>query len=148
MVEIYGEGTLQETLKKQIADCGISDSFYLKGVTNNVLGILRESAFFVLSSRFEGFAMVLVEAMSQSLPCVSFDCKNGPSDIISDGKDGMLVKDQDEEALCASMERLMNDTELRQRLGAAAYKKVEKFEIGKIIQQWDALYVCLKTDNK
>lgn len=147
-VEIYGEGTQQETLKKQIEDCGISDSLHLEGTTNNVLEKIRESAFFIMSSRFEGFGMVLVESMSQGVPCVSFDCPNGPSCIISDGEDGLLVKDQDEEALRTSMERLMNDIELRKRLGTAAYKKVENFEIGKIIRLWDILYARLKAGNK
>lgn len=140
ILEIYGEGTLRGKLQKKIDEYGLKEAFILKGTTDNVYEKMREAAFFVLSSRFEGFGMVLVEAMSQGVPCVSFDCPNGPSDIITNEEDGLLVEDQNEAALTKSIERLIKNETLRKRLGSKAYDKVTIFSIEKIVDMWEDLY--------
>ena len=84
---------------------------------------MRESSIFILSSRFEGFGMVLIEAMSQGCACVSFDCESGPSDIIDAGVDGLLVPDQDNAAMAEALGRLMSDDALRETLSIAAPKR-------------------------
>lgn len=147
-LNIYGDGSLKEDLQRMIYEYGLENHFYLRGVTKDVLSKLRESAFFVFSSRFEGFGMALVEAMSQGVPCVSFDCPNGPSDIITNGKDGLLVENQDEDELLKSMERLIYDFDLRKKLGDAAYMKVENFSINAILDKWNDLYIQLGVYNK
>lgn len=140
ILEVYGEGTLKENLQNKINESGLKEVFILKGTTDKVYEKMREAAFFVLSSRFEGFGMVLVEAMSQGVPCVSFDCPNGPSDIITDGDDGLLVENQNEVALTESIELLITNEALRKKMGNNAYDKVAIFSIEKIIGMWEELY--------
>lgn len=140
VLEIYGEGTLKESLQRQIDASDLTEVFLLKGTTDKVYERMRDASFFVMSSRFEGFGMALVEAMSQGVPCVSFDCPNGPSDIITDEKDGLLVENQNEMALAKKIERLIENESLRKQLGHNAYDKVEIFSIDRIVDMWNKLY--------
>lgn len=140
ILDIYGEGTLKEQLQNLIDSEQLSGFANLRGVTNQVLEEMNRSSFFVSSSRFEGFSMVLVEAMSQGIPCVSFNCPNGPADIIDNGVNGILVSNQDENALREAMVRLMDNRDLRIKMGKSAYFSIEKFEINKIVAQWKHLY--------
>jgi len=88
--------------------------------------------------------MVLLEAMSQGCACVSFDCESGPSDIINDEVDGLLVADQDNRAMAAVLERLISDTGLRERLSVAAREKAKQFAAATIADRWIDLFggVC------
>ena len=99
----------------------------------------REAAIFVLSSRNEGFAMVLLEAMCFSLPSVSYSCKTGPKEVISDGENGFLVEPGDTEGFAEKMELLMNDEALRKRMGTQAAKTVMRFHKESILDQWETL---------
>ena len=143
ILDIYGEGTLKEELQHQIDDLSLLGIVNLRGTTDRILSEMNKSSFFVMSSRFEGFGMVLVEAMSQGLPCVSFDCPNGPADIIENEQNGLLVPNQDEERLYDAMRLMMENRELRIRLGQEAYKNIEKFDIKKVVVGWKQLYDSL-----
>ena len=140
-LNIYGDGSLRENLQKQIDRLELSNTVHLCGRTNNIDSKLDESSLFVLSSRFEGFPMVLVEAMSHGLPCVSYDCPNGPSDIIQNGHNGLLVENQNLSALIHAIETLINDPVERKRLGHNAPESISSFSEETIVQKWHELFV-------
>ncbi|MDX1786410.1 MAG: glycosyltransferase, partial [Roseovarius sp.] len=91
---------------------------------------------FVLSSRFEGFPNVLVEAMSAGRACVAFDCDTGPDEIIRDGIDGLLVRDLTDEALAAALDKALGDPELRSRLAEAAPGVAQRYAPSRVLAKW------------
>jgi glycosyltransferase involved in cell wall biosynthesis len=93
-----------------------------------------------LSSRFEGFGNVLVEALAHGLPVVSFDCDSGPRDIIRNGIDGFLVEPNNITKLSESLSILMNDSSLRDNFSYNAYQARSRFSINKISDQWISLF--------
>ena len=115
----------------------------LHGRTDDVEKEYCNSSIFVLSSRFEGFGMVLTEAMVCGLPVVAFDCPWGPRSIITDGGDGILVENGNVEALASSLSKLMSDEILRQSMSKAGLKNVRRFSIDYVADQWRRLFESL-----
>jgi glycosyltransferase involved in cell wall biosynthesis len=138
-LRIYGRGHLKPTLEATIAARGLGDSVSLMGVTHDIGAALATGSVFVLSSRHEGFGMVLIEAMSKGLAVVSFDCPHGPADIISDGRDGLLVPGGDVGALSAALLRVIDDEGLRRRLGAAGVESAHRYDRAEIATRWEDL---------
>jgi glycosyltransferase involved in cell wall biosynthesis len=99
---------------------------------------------YVLSSRFEGLPMVMVEAMSLGLPVVSFDCPTGPREVIQHGRSGLLVPDGDVDALAAGMLELVEDDARRRELGAGAAARAKDFSLDSIGPRWEALLADLE----
>ncbi len=110
------------------------------GPSENIQEDYRQSAFLVLSSRYEGLPMVLLEAQAAGLPIVSFACKCGPRDVLTDGVDGLLIPEGDIAALAAGMKRLMDDVDLRRTMGAAAFRNSERYDKERIMSLWDCLF--------
>ncbi len=123
---------------------GIAARVDFLGFRQDIDAVMRRSEVFVLSSRFEGLPMVLVEAMSQGCACVSFDCEAGPSDIIDHEVDGLLVENQSQTALANALDRVMTDAELRQRLSKAAREKAMRYDPVHITDRWLHLFAKLK----
>ena len=139
-LDVYGDGD-RIPYNQLIEDLRIDRSrCELHGRTDNVETEYINSGIFVLSSRFEGFGMVLTEAMACGLPVVSFDCPWGPRSILSDGNDGSLVENGNVEALSDSLIRLMGDEDLRHRMAANGIKNVQRFSIGSIAECWKQLF--------
>ena len=136
---IWGEGPERAALEALRAGLDLAGRVKLPGLTERPGQWVEAADMFVLSSRYESFGNVITEAMAAGLPVIAFDCPWGPGDILRDGEDGLLVPPEDVAALAAAMHRLIVDTDLRQRLGAAAAHNVRRFARDAIIAQWDAL---------
>ena len=137
---IYGDGN-REPYEQQMKELGIDSSrCHLNGPTADIQKEYVNSSVFVFSSRFEGFGMVLVEAMACGLPVVSFACPCGPKDIVKDGDDGLLVENGNLNALTDSLIRLMGDADLRRRMAANGIKNVQRFSMMHIAERWKGLF--------
>ncbi|MBO5550111.1 MAG: glycosyltransferase family 4 protein [Prevotella sp.] len=147
-LEIFGDG--DKTSFEQLIDTlGIDRTrCWLNGRTDDVEQEYLNSSLFVLSSRFEGFGMVIVEAMACGLPVVAFDCPWGPRSIISDGEDGLLVENGNVEALADALSRLIGDEVLRQSMAEKAIVNVKRFEIETIANQWLHVFNNVMNEKK
>lgn len=137
---IYGMGDRSpyENLARQL---GVDmNRCHLNGSTQNIKKEYLESSLFVFSSRFEGFGMVLIEAMACGLPVVSFDCPCGPKDIVSHDEDGLLVPSGDIDKLANAMSQLMDSYELRHQMAKNAICNVRRFQIDEIADRWQLLF--------
>ena len=139
-LDIFGQGEWKEMLQRMIDERGLQDSIRLMRPTKNIGKEYSDSSMLVMSSHYEGFPMVMVEAMACGLPAVSFDFKCGPKDIIKDGENGVIVPDGDIDALAEAMMKLMGDDELRKRMGEEAKKVVETYSEEKVMSKWIKLY--------
>ena len=139
-LEIYGMGD-QAPYRHIITDLGIdTNRCLLNGPVDDVGQVYKNSSIFVLSSRFEGFGLVLVEAMAFGLPVVSFDCPAGPDEIITDGHDGLLAPSGDVKALAKKLMLLMADENLRKRLSQNACQSARRYEMNLIAGKWVDLF--------
>lgn len=139
-LKIYGDGALREDLEVQINKLELSDNVSLMGFTNNIEEALSSSSLFVLSSITEGFPLVILEAMECGVPVVSYQCPYGPQDIISDAKDGFLVPVGDERMMADRICQLIEDEELRRKMGAAAKETAKQYHTDVITKQWMTLF--------
>lgn len=139
-LHLYGEGELENELRRSIAQNGIEDSFIIHKPVKDIKEKYLESSIYVMSSRFEGFGMVLIEAMACGVPCISFDCPHGPSYIIKDGEDGILVENGNIEKLADAMSLLIEDKEKRIAMGGAAKRNITRYSQENIMQQWENLF--------
>ena len=138
-VKILGEGPARASLKRLIAEKGLTGRVVLAGWEPDPVFVLKQSDLFVLSSRFEGFPNALLEAMACGLPSISFDCPSGPAEIIRDTIDGLLVPAEDVVALANTMDRVLGDELLRQRLSDEAVHVVDRFSAERYFANWDAV---------
>lgn len=135
---ILGEGSERRHLKFLISKMGLEDRVLLPGRAGNIADWYSQADLYVMSSRFEGFPNVLLEAMAYSLPAVSFDCNTGPRDIIRHEVDGLLVPVEDgQEGLTDSLNKLMLDDALRARMGSQAASVRNRFSMVYIGASWD-----------
>ena len=142
-LDVYGDGD-REAYERLIDQLRIDRSrCCLHGRTNDVERAYMQSSLFVLSSRFEGFGMVIVEAMACGLPVVAFDCPWGPRSIITDGEDGILAENGNVGALAEELLCMIEHPEERQRMGANAVIKSARYKIDRLAKDWQQLFESL-----
>jgi glycosyltransferase involved in cell wall biosynthesis len=143
-LDVFGDGD-RIFYEHLIAELKIDgDRCQLHARTNDVEKEYCNSGIFVLSSRYEGFGLVLVEAMATGLPVVSFRCPCGPEDIVTNGEDGILVENGNIKLFASSLSKLMSDEALRQSMSKAALKNVQRFSMEQIAEQWRNIF---ESDN-
>ena len=142
-LDVFGDGD-RSAYERMIDELKIDRSHcQLHGRTNDVESEYVNSSLFVLSSRFEGFGMVITEAMACGLPVVAFDCPWGPRAIIAGGEDGLLVENGNVNALADALARLMDDEHLRRSMAEAGVRNVQRFSLDSIAGCWKSLFESL-----
>ena len=138
-LRIYGSGASQKELQAQIDEAGLGDAVCLMGYHKDFQGVLASAEIFLMTSRAEGFPMVLVEAMSQGTPIVSMDCPRGPAEIVRSGQNGELVANGDIAGTTAALAKLLDDAELRARMGEQAMEDSREYQMDVIAARWSRL---------
>lgn len=144
VLDIYGDGPLKVELGNQIHRNGLDRVIKLKGVHRNMPSEYIKHSIYVMSSRNEGFPLVLLESLACGLPIVSFNCPQGPSEIINHGKNGYLVDEVgDIFGLSRALCKVIEDIELRKQMGHQALMDAEKYSVDKIMNQWIQMFESL-----
>lgn len=138
-LRIYGEGPLKEFLTDRINSLHLDNVVELAGVTHDVQSSIREGSIFVLSSEIEGFGLVLIEAMSVGLPCVSYKTA-GPEMLIDSGKNGILVPKSDVLKLYEAVKTLIENRSLRQRIGSSGLNSIQQYHPDRVAIAWQKLF--------
>lgn len=139
VIVFVGDGPFKDELKKLVSEYNIKEKVYFAGRKENVGIWYKNSDIFVLSSRYEGFPNALIEAMAYGCACVSLNCKFGPSDIIVDVFNGILV-DGDVNELANALLRLINDEDLRKKISENAVEIKNKYSVDNIVKKWEDLF--------
>lgn len=140
ILEIYGDGPLRSSLEDKINALGLQNSVKLCSTTNQIAERYQEASVYVLTSRYEGFGLVLAEAQATGLPIVSYACECGPRDIVTDGVDGFLVEAGDKHSFAERLEVLMTDLHIRKRMGEMALLNSKRFSREVIMKEWIELF--------
>ncbi|EKP61694.1 glycosyl transferases group 1 family protein [Acinetobacter baumannii 99063] len=135
-LNIYGEGEHKEMLQNYISKRFLKN-VSLKGSTSNVKEVYERSSFFVMSSKYEGLPMVLIEAQSFGLPIVSYNCPYGPSDVIQENQNGLLVEDQNIDKLAEAILKLASSPNLLDRFSKESLLNAKKYQPEQILKIWN-----------
>lgn len=136
---LVGEGPERRRLEQQVREAGLSDRIHLPGWFENPWAALQSADIFVLPSRYEGFPNALLEAMAAGLAVIAFDCPSGPSEIIQPDINGLLITNNDPEALMTALGRLMSDSLQREALGREARRVLDRFSLPRHFERWNEL---------
>lgn len=140
---MVGDGHDRANIEKRIDKLGLRSHAFLVGEQSNPFPWIAAANALVLTSRFEAFALVLVEAMACGVPVVSVDCPAGPREVLNKGQFGLLVPNNDPVALADAMERLMTDASLARQLSITGYQRAQSFDVKKIMAQWESIIGAL-----
>jgi glycosyltransferase involved in cell wall biosynthesis len=138
-LRIFGGGPERAALSALAEELGLDGTVTLEKPAADLATEMEQASIYVLSSRYEGLPLVLLEAMSKGMAAVSFDCPTGPADVVDDHVNGLLVPAQDSDALAAGMLELIEDAGLRRRCAAAAVQTAREYTMERVGPQWEAL---------
>ena len=143
-LDIIGDGEDRPQLQELIEHYNIGTQITLCPPTKNMDAVYREASIVAMSSRYEGLPMILLEAQAYGLPIVSFACKCGPADVVTDGVDGFLVPEGDVESLASKLTTVIEDDALRQQMGRAARIASERYAEDVVMKKWIELFERVK----
>lgn len=143
-LDIFGQGEWKEMLVGMIRKAGLDGTAFINQPTNHIGDAYAASAMLVMTSNYEGFPMVMIEAMACGLPVISFDYKCGPKDIIREGRNGLIVSDGDIVGFAQAMMKLMGDEDYRMSLSLGAKEIVSTYSEENVMNQWITLFESLK----
>jgi len=138
--DIYGIGTLEEKIKGLISAYGLNNNIRLMGQNPQIHEVYNNYSLYVCTSRSEGLPMTLIEAKTLNLPIVSYDIKTGPSDIISDGINGYLIKFEDSNKMANIINELITNPKKLEMLSGNASIDINKFYLESIVEQWNKVF--------
>jgi glycosyltransferase involved in cell wall biosynthesis len=141
ILDVYGESTTN--LISTVLELGMEFNVNLNEPVKNISEKYLSSSIYLMTSRSEGFPMVLLEAMASGLPCVAYDCPCGPRAIINEGKNGFLIEDGNVDSFVQKLELLIEDENLRLQMGKKAQEDVKKYDLVSTMQQWKSLFESL-----
>ena len=139
-LHIIGEGKEYSRMRNLSEQLGVQNSVQILPATNRIQNEYLKSSIYALTSKYEGFPMVLLEAMQAGLTCIAFDCPNGPQEIIKNGKDGFLIKVGNTEEYAERLLELMHNSQLLYSMRKTAYKNIQRFSQNKVMEQWESLF--------
>lgn len=142
-LHIVGDGELREALQRQVSELGLEKNVCLCPATTDIKTVYQQASLLVMSSRYEGFGMVLLEAQTAGVPVVSFDCKCGPSEIIKDGITGYLIPEGDIQGMADKILTLISNEGLRKKIGKQAFDDSSRFSEERIMKLWVDLFDTL-----
>ncbi len=148
ILDIYGKIEVNLGYQKMANELNIASNVNFYEPVANIIEKYQNASLCLMASRFEGFPMVLLEAMTCGLPCVAFDCPCGPRALIINNENGLLIENHNIDAFSESVIQIINDEERIKRLGKNAVLSVQKYNLDAIMKQWDLLLFELYNDNK
>lgn len=137
---IVGDGPLKSTLKQLGQDLELGDRLSLPGYVALPYTFFKQADLFIMTSRFEGFPNALCEAMACGLPVIATDCPTGPREVIRDGIDGLLVKNEDTDAISKAMDRLMSNEAERRRFSSRSGEVIQRFDLDRVLEMWESVF--------
>ncbi len=144
LIEIYGSGDQEKKLKDLIKSKGLTENVILKGYTDNIENVYKEAAFSIVTSKTEGFSLSILESMANGVPVLSYNFNYGPEDIITNGKDGLIIEKNNIKQLAENMNYLFSNPKLINEMRINAAKSIkDRFSRDKVKQYWEELFKSL-----
>ena len=139
-LDIYGKSNTEIDLEDYAEKIGVQKKVSFYGNFDEIIDKYLNGSIYIMTSHYEGFGMVLIEAMAFGLPVIAYDCPVGPSSVITNNVDGYLIENGNEELFVKKLSALMGNQDLRKQLGQNGQESVLRFDLDTIMNQWKSLF--------